>query len=162
MTYAEFLVNVNTSAHNSKPYYSHAVFGPQNDEKTIYLGLRTANTVAILTITSKVELKYQLELADNFTRKHMITTFEFVFKPIANDNERIMLIGFRTGLIMMIDFLTTKFIDFFNIVDDKGKDPWKKQPVQKLCIIPFKQQFLALFQDQTLIKYSSQGSKPNV
>lgn len=58
MTNAEFLVNVNTSAHNSRPYYSHATFGPQNDDKLIYLALRTANTVAILTITNKVELKY--------------------------------------------------------------------------------------------------------
>lgn len=51
-----------------------------------------------------------MEFGDSFLRKHSkINTFEYVYNPIVSPEQKVMLIGFTDGLIIMVELFTTKF-----------------------------------------------------
>lgn len=67
-----------------------------------------------------------MSFAESFIKKNRIASFEFVQKPVATGNEKLMLIGFKSGLIIEVDYLTTTFLNNFNIINEKSNEPWKK------------------------------------
>ena len=115
---ADFLANINTSAQSEKPHYSLCKFVSHLDiRKSIYLGLKTMDSIAILEYNrqdNKLELKKTLDFGKMFVNKHRISYFDFVQSTISSDQDNQILIGFRSGLILLKDFMTSKFIENFN------------------------------------------------
>ncbi len=82
--------------------------------------MRTSNTVGIIQLVGKSAiLKGTLSLADSFTKIHRISCFEFMNKPVTNENDKILFVGYKSGLIAMYNYENSQFLNEYNKIFDE-------------------------------------------
>lgn len=101
------------------------VLAQSGDFQYLYLALRTLSSVAILKLTrvaderqpryDSLEILYQLELRPNFTKQNrQIRCYEFLSKHILSDQDKFLIVGFNSGLIVITDYQRTRIVGYLN------------------------------------------------
>ena len=160
--FGTFLVNLNTNSQSIKPFYSQCSITNIKDNFKLF-AFQTSSTVSLIKCENlnKWSVFAQIDLKDSTVQKQLIAHFEFLPSPSENLDSytKEMMIGYRNGLILHINYLDNAVINKFNVVNEEGE---KLVSVQTILFNPKTHtNFYVLFSNSLLMKYSLEKAPEN-
>lgn len=156
-------MNLNTSCSSSRPFYSQCSITKIKDNFKLF-AFQTSASISLIKCenNTKWSVYTQIELKDPLVQRQNVSHFEFLSTPSENLDSytKEMLIGYRNGLLLQINYLENSIINKFNIVNyEEGEKYVSVQSILLNPIDPFT--FYVLFSNSVLVKYALEKTEEN-
>jgi len=156
-------VNLNASSLPSRIFYSQCAITPIKDNFKLF-AFQTSSTISLIKCENIIKWNVfsQIDLKDPSVQKLTISHFEFL--PSASENfdsyTKEMLIGYRNGMIVHINYLENSILNKFNVLEMEERE--KIISVQSIIINPkTPNNFYVLFSNSLLMQYSIEKTEEN-